>query len=92
MTLSTPGAADTLAPGAPADSMRIEDFVTDVDQLTAFAFLPDGRLLITRKSGELVLASAEPRGFHRLIATASCGLVKADLQPYHKGVPSCGCR
>ena len=59
MTLSTPGAADSLAPGAPADSMRIEDFVTDVDQLTAFAFLPDGRLLITRKSGELVLASAD---------------------------------
>lgn len=58
-TCASPAGADTLASGDPATLMTIEDFVSDLDAPTAFAFLPDGRLLITQKEGDLLLASAD---------------------------------
>jgi glucose/arabinose dehydrogenase len=51
--------ADTLQSGDPANLFRITDFVTGLDQPTSFAWLPDGRLLITEKTGALLLVSKD---------------------------------
>jgi glucose/arabinose dehydrogenase len=48
--------ADTLEPGDPTTLFTIADYVTGLDSPTSFAFLPDGRMLITDKGGDLLIA------------------------------------
>jgi MYXO-CTERM domain-containing protein len=44
--------ADTLATGAPADELQLDDeYVIDLVEPTSLAFLPDGRMLITLRGG-----------------------------------------
>lgn len=51
-TFSVPAQADTLASGAPADALTLDDeWVTGLSQPTAIAFLPDGRAVITQRTG-----------------------------------------
>ncbi len=47
--------ADTLASGAPTMTFNFSDAVTGVPQVTDFRFLPDGRMIIVRKTGEVVV-------------------------------------
>lgn len=47
--------ADTLATGAPATNFNFSDHVTGVGQMTDFRWVPDGRLVMTRKSGEVMV-------------------------------------
>ena len=46
-------------PSAPPDApFRIEE-IADLDQPWAMTFLPDGRMLITEKAGQLLMLSAD---------------------------------
>jgi MYXO-CTERM domain-containing protein len=51
-------AVDTLTAGDPANSFVISDYLTGLDAVTSFAFLPDGRMVITQKTGNVVLREA----------------------------------
>jgi glucose/arabinose dehydrogenase len=86
LTRSSVAVADTLASGDPASLMRIENFVTGLSQPTSFAFLPDGRVLITQKGGELLLAGADgsnPRvvGDFAVDTGSEKGLLSVALHP-----------
>lgn len=59
--LALPGAADEAASG-----WRLEDWATGLGPVTDLAFLPDGRALITEKTGELQLRGTD--GVVRLAA------------------------
>jgi glucose/arabinose dehydrogenase len=48
-------AAQTLAPGAPADTFTLTNFVSGASQITDFRFLPDGRVVFIQKTGEVML-------------------------------------
>jgi MYXO-CTERM domain-containing protein len=47
--------ADTLAAGAPTTTFNFSDHVTGVPLVTDFRWLPDGRMVIVRKSGQVVV-------------------------------------
>jgi hypothetical protein len=50
--LGTPAVAQTLSPGTVANTFQLTTFVgTGVSQLTDFRFLPDGRVVMTEKTG-----------------------------------------
>ena len=46
-----PAAAQTLSPGGPANAFEATTFVGGQGQLTDFRFLPDGRVVMTEKTG-----------------------------------------
>src|SRR5688500_16261226 len=50
---------DALAKGSPADLLAITPFVTGLEQVTDFRFLPDGRLIIIEKDGALRVRTAK---------------------------------
>lgn len=45
--------AQTLATGAPADTFAFTTYATGLGQLTDFRFLPDGRVVLVSKTGEV---------------------------------------
>ena len=49
------GSAQTLSPGGPASAFSLSTFAGGLSQLTDFRFLPDGRVVITQKSGEVMV-------------------------------------
>ncbi|HEU4410390.1 MAG TPA: PQQ-dependent sugar dehydrogenase [Polyangiaceae bacterium] len=52
--VQTARAVVTLAPGAPADTFDVDSaYITGLVAATGLRFLPDGRLLITEKGGDL---------------------------------------
>jgi MYXO-CTERM domain-containing protein len=55
ITLAVPARADTLAAGAPATNFAFSDHVTGVATITDFRWVPDGRLVIVRKGGQVVV-------------------------------------
>lgn len=71
-TEATPGnAQDAAAPAAAAAQAGLPFTVTEVADLTApwaMAFLPDGRMLVTEKAGEMLLLSADGKQ-RRTVAT-----------------------
>lgn len=69
--LSSPGRADSLEPGDPASTFAITTEVSGISQPTSFAFLPDDRMVITQKSGEVILADTTG-------ATRNIGYIPAD--------------
>lgn len=79
---STPGFAQ--APAAPAGTAVVVRGLTDP---WAMAFLPDGRMLITEKAGQLRIATADGRlsaplaGLPAVAATGQCGLLDVVLDP-----------
>jgi len=46
-----PAAAQTLTAGGPANGFQVTTFVSGLTQLTDFRFLPDGRVVVTEKTG-----------------------------------------
>jgi MYXO-CTERM domain-containing protein len=48
-----------LAAGDPAGQFQLSDWLTGVDGPTDIAFLADGRAVVTRKSGQVVLVAAD---------------------------------
>lgn len=53
-------AADSLATGSPSDLLDVDDeWVADISQPTGMAFLPDGRLVITRRTGEVMVRTTD---------------------------------
>ena len=52
----TATAAGQLEPGDPAASFDLSEWVTNVPEVTDLVFLSDGRAVITRKTGEIVVA------------------------------------
>lgn len=79
---STPGFAQ--APAAPAGTAVVVRGLTDP---WAMAFLPDGRMLITEKAGQLRIATPDGRlsaplaGLPAVAATGQCGLLDVVLDP-----------
>ncbi len=58
--LAKPASADTLAEGIVSDQLVMDDeFVVGVSQPTAVAFVPDGRMLITERTGAVVLRTQD---------------------------------
>jgi MYXO-CTERM domain-containing protein len=55
---SPPGWADTLTAGAPQDNFALTEYVGSLSGPTSFAFLPDGRMVITEKGGAAKLRAA----------------------------------
>lgn len=51
--LASSVAAQTLSPGAPANTFQFTTFVSGLGQITDFRFLPDGRVVMTQKTGEV---------------------------------------
>lgn len=72
---------------AGAQALGTEVVVKGLQDPWAVAFLPDGRLLITQKGGQLLLASAEGRlsaplaGLPPISAGGQCGLLDVVLDP-----------
>jgi glucose/arabinose dehydrogenase len=79
---SPPGFAQ--APAAPAGTAVVVRGLTDP---WAMAFLPDGRMLITEKAGQLRIATPDGRlsaplaGLPAVAATGQCGLLDVVLDP-----------
>ena len=48
---SVQAAAQTLTPGGPANTFQFTTYVGGQGQLTDFRFLPDGRVVMTEKTG-----------------------------------------
>jgi MYXO-CTERM domain-containing protein len=65
--------ADTMATGAPANSFNVAPRVSGLGSPTSFAFLPDGRMVITDKGGEVVIADSAG-------ATKSAGTFSVDTE------------
>ncbi|WP_338415443.1 PQQ-dependent sugar dehydrogenase [uncultured Sphaerotilus sp.] len=83
--VSAPGFAQApAAPAAPAGTAVVVRGLTDP---WAMAFLPDGRMLITEKAGQLRIATADGRlsaplaGLPAVAATGQCGLLDVVLDP-----------
>jgi MYXO-CTERM domain-containing protein len=54
--VSTPAYADSLAAGPPSELLQIDDeWMTGLNQPTGMAFLPDGRLVITLRAGQVLV-------------------------------------
>jgi MYXO-CTERM domain-containing protein len=47
--------AQTLAAGAPSNNFTLTVFVSGASQITDFRFLPDGRVVFTQKTGEVMV-------------------------------------
>ncbi len=60
MTLPSLAQADVLADGLVSDQLEMDDeFIVGVAQPTAIAFLPDGRILVAERLGDLVVRTAD---------------------------------
>jgi glucose/arabinose dehydrogenase len=58
--LAPTAAADNLADGTVSDQLLIDDeFITGVSQPTAVAFLPDGRIVVTERTGGVVVRTTD---------------------------------
>lgn len=53
IALATSAAADQMASGTPSTSFVISDYVTGLGEVTDFRWLPDGRMVIIQKTGEV---------------------------------------
>lgn len=82
LSASLPGFAQT--PATPAGTAVVVRGLTDP---WAMAFLPDGRMLITEKAGQLRIATADGRlsaplaGLPAVAARGQCGLLDVVLDP-----------
>lgn len=86
-TLIALSLALTMCAGAAAQTLRATTVVKDLQDPWAMAFLPEGRLLITEKAGQMRIAEADGRlspplaGLPAVSAGGQCGLLDVVLDP-----------
>lgn len=69
-TLSVPSFADRLEPGPSADTFVLTAVASGLAQPTSMDWLPDGRMVVTEKGGNVVLVSAgEDGGTQKVVGT-----------------------
>jgi MYXO-CTERM domain-containing protein len=77
--------AQTLAPGAPAGAFSLSVFASGLSQITDFRFLPDGRVVITRKTGEVMVRRTDgavvQAGSFPVDSSSEKGLLGVELHP-----------
>jgi MYXO-CTERM domain-containing protein len=77
--------AQTLASGAPANNFTLTVFVSGASQITDFRFLPDGRVVFTQKTGEVMVRSTDgtivQAGSFPVDDSSEKGLLGVELHP-----------
>jgi len=85
LVVSIPGAAQTLAPGAPASTFQFTTYVSGLNQLTDFRFLPDGRVVMTEKGGAVKVrrtdGSVVTAGSFNVDSSSEKGLLGVEMDP-----------
>jgi len=85
-TLFAGGAsAQSLASGGPASTFNLSTFVSGISQITDFRFLPDGRVVMTQKTGEVMLRLTDgtvvQAGTFPVDSSSEKGLLGVELHP-----------
>src|SRR5215467_11524743 len=85
LVVSIPGAAQTLAPGAPASTFQFTTYVSGLNQLTDFRFLPDGRVVMTEKTGAVKIRRTDgtvvSAGSFAVDSGSEKGLLGVEMDP-----------
>jgi uncharacterized protein (TIGR03382 family) len=83
--LSDATSAQTLASGGPADNFTLSVFVSDANQITDFRFLPDGRVVFTQKTGEVMVRATDgtvvQAGSFPVDSSSEKGLLGVEVHP-----------
>ena len=84
--LGAPALAQTLTPGPVANTFQLNNFVTGLNSLTDFRFLPDGRVVMTEKGGtakvRLTDGTVVVAGtFSNVDSSSEKGLLGVELHP-----------
>ena len=85
LAASFPAAAQTLVAGGPATTFQITNYVTGLGQLTDFRFLPDGRVVMTEKTGAVKVrrtdGSVVTAGSFTVDSDSEKGLLGVEVDP-----------
>ena len=77
--------AQSLASGGPANTFNLTTFVSGISQITDFRFLPDGRVVMTQKTGEVMVrltdGSVVQAGSFPVDSSSEKGLLGVELHP-----------
>ncbi|HSP20075.1 MAG TPA: PQQ-dependent sugar dehydrogenase, partial [Myxococcaceae bacterium] len=80
-----PGAAQTLTPGGPASTFQLATYVSGLGQLTDFRFLPDGRVVMTEKTGAVKVRRTDgtvvTAGSFTVDSASEKGLLGVEVDP-----------
>jgi MYXO-CTERM domain-containing protein len=83
--VASTASAQTLSAGAPADTFNLSNFASGLNQITDFRFLPDGRVVITRKTGEVMVRATDgtvvQAGSFPVDTESEKGLLGVELHP-----------
>ncbi|HZW89205.1 MAG TPA: PQQ-dependent sugar dehydrogenase, partial [Myxococcaceae bacterium] len=78
-------AAQTLTPGGPANTFQVTTFVSGLGQLTDFRFLPDGRVVMTEKTGAVKIRRTDgtvvTAGSFAVDSSSEKGLLGVEMDP-----------
>ena len=85
LAASLPAAAQTLAAGGPASTFQLTTYVSGLGQLTDFRFLPDGRVVMTEKTGAVKVrrtdGSVVTAGSFNVDSNSEKGLLGVEVDP-----------
>ncbi len=85
LVASFPAAAQTLTPGGPADTFQVTTYVSGLGQLTDFRFLPDGRVVMTEKTGAVKVRRTDgtvvTAGSFTVDSSSEKGLLGVEVDP-----------
>ena len=77
--------AQSLTPGGPASTFNLTTFVSGISQITDFRFLPDGRVVMTQKTGEVMVrltsGTVVQAGTFPVDSSSEKGLLGVELHP-----------
>ncbi|MGZ6071702.1 MAG: PQQ-dependent sugar dehydrogenase, partial [Myxococcaceae bacterium] len=80
-----PAAAQTLTPGGPTTTFQIATYVSGLGQLTDFRFLPDGRVVMTEKTGAVKVRRTDgtvvTAGSFTVDSNSEKGLLGVEVDP-----------
>ena len=80
-----PAVAQTLTPGGPANTFQMAPYVSGLGQLTDFRFLPDGRVVMTEKTGAVKVrrtdGSVVTAGSFTVDSDSEKGLLGVEVDP-----------
>ncbi|HEY1333306.1 MAG TPA: PQQ-dependent sugar dehydrogenase, partial [Myxococcaceae bacterium] len=83
--VSIPVAAQTLTAGGPANTFQVTSFVSGQGQLTDFRFLPDGRVVMTEKTGAVKVRRTDgtvvTAGSFAVDSNSEKGLLGVEMDP-----------
>jgi glucose/arabinose dehydrogenase len=83
--MSFAASGQTLSPGAPANTFTVSVFVSGASQITDFRFLPDGRVVFTQKTGEVMVRTTTgtivQAGTFPVDSSSEKGLLGVELHP-----------